>query len=785
MAKKKDVQGSYFPSQAVSNDEKKSMEYGLKVAKAIESEWSTGDNGLGRYFQTRKEYHRLRLYARGEQSVRKYKDEFNISGDLSYLNLDWDPVPILPKFVDILVNGMQDRLFKIKAEGQDQVSVERRTKFVEDLEQDMYGKDFNESVKQQLGVDISNFPGQDIPRNQDELDLYMQLEYKTGIEIAIEQAVDNVFKKNEYERLKRRRDEDIVVLGIGALQHNYSDIDGIITRYVDPSDLIYSYTEEPDFSDCYYFGEVVRTSTVEVKKEFPWLSDAQMEAIMETGSKYGYHNYTTAESYDEFDKNTVNIMRFNWKTWEEDIHKVKKMPSGLEKATGKDHNFDPPPNDEYSKTSELREIFYEGVVILGTDILLKWEKGKNMVRPGSNTNKVHMNYVVTAPKMYKGRIESTVQRITSYADLIQLTHLKLQQTIQRMVPEGVYLDADGLAEIDLGNGTSYSPGEALAMYFQTGSVVGRSKTKMGDQNPGAIPIQPLPGSGGDHIEKLIVAYNHYLQMIRDVTGLNEARDASDPDTYSLVGLQKLAAANSNTATRHILQAGLQMDKKMADAICSRFKQVLEHHPNREGLIQSIGRFSVGSLKEMDGLHHHDFGIFLEIEPDEEEKQFIEANIQQALSSQSIELEDAIDVREIRNVKLANQLLKSRKQRKKEEDQEINERNIQAQAQANAEAANSAELAKAQAETIKAEAKIMIEKAKAETEVAKINVLADQKRELMDHEEQIDNNRAKRDFDYQKQIISLEGKADKSGSGKKFESKNDNLKGISFEEFDPK
>ena len=168
-----------------------------------------------------------------------------------------------------------------------------------------------------------------------------------------------------------------------------------------------------------------------------------------------------------------------------------------------------------------------------------------------------MNYYIVAPRMYKGRIESLVRRITGFADMIQLTHLKLQQVLVTLVPDGVYLDADGLAEVDLGNGTNYNPQEALNMFFQTGSIIGRSLTAEGDMNPGKVPIQEISsGSGGQKLASLINTYNYYLQMIRDVTGLNEARDGSTPDKNALVGVQKIAAANSNTATRHILQSGL-------------------------------------------------------------------------------------------------------------------------------------------------------------------------------------------------------------------------------------
>ena len=740
-----------FPSQAVSDKEKMSKKYGTSVATAIEGEWWRRDSGQGRFQQTRDEYHRLRLYARGEQSIRKYKDEFSINGDLSYLNLDWKPVPIIPKFVDIVVNGMQDRLFKIKAFAQDPISTGKRTKFVEAIERDMNAQSLLSEIEGELGVNARNVEQQDLPQDSEELGLYMQLQYKQGIEIAEEQAIDNIMLRNKYPEIKRRLDYDQVILGLSCAKHGFNNTDGITLEYVDPSDIIYSYTEDPNFEDCYYFGEIERIKMNQLKKQFPDLSDNDLEEIAEKSSTVVDYNANRYERYDSYDKNTITLMYFNWKTWEKDVYKVKETSTGSSKALKKDDSFDPPKDQRsrFEKVATAREVIYEGVWIMGMNKLLKWEKAENMIRPNSNTNKVLMNYIVSAPRMYKGRLESLVSRMTPFADLIQLTHLKLQQTIQRLTPAGVYLDADGLAEIDLGNGTSYNPQEALNMYFQTGSIIGRSLTVDGDPNPGKIPIQELPGGGGGQVEILIAAYNQYLQMIRDITGLNEARAAEDPDPYSLVGVQKLAAANSNTATRHIMHASMSITLRLCEAIALRFKDVLTFHPTKEAFINSIGRFSVGALEELNNLHLHDFGIFLELEPDEEEKGLLEANIQAALAKESIFLEDAIDVREIRNVKLANQLLKYRRIRKQEQDQQQAESAQRAQAESQAAAQAQIEQAKAQAQQIITEQRISEEQAKSQFKITEMTSDKDLKKELMQYE-----------FDLNVQLKSLELKAQK-------------------------
>ena len=799
-----------FPSQAVSDEVKMSREYGISVSRAIEQEWFNRDNGPGMYFQTRDEFHRLRLYARGEQSIRKYKDEFAVNGDLSYLNLDWKPVPIIPKFVDIVVNGMQDRLFDIKAFAQDPISTGKRTKFVNDIQRDINAQEMLKQIESQLGVNARNVPEEDLPANSEELELYMQLGYKQGIEIAEEQAINNVFLTNKFPELKKRFDYDLTVLGIGAVKNTFNNTDGIKLDYVDPANLIWSYTEDPNFENCYYFGEVKRISLNELKKEFPDLPDEEIYELTKKGSNWVdmYNNSWQANSSggDIDNNNTLTVLYFNWKTWENNVYKIKETSTGASRAIAKSDSFNPPQDKRtrFERVAQAREVVYEGVFVLGTETMLKWKKATNMIRPSSNTNKVLMNYTVSAPRIYKGKITSLVSKMTPYADLVQLTHLKLQQAIQRMTPSGVFIDADGLAEVDLGNGTSYNAQEALNMYFSTGSIIGRSLTVEGDPNPGRVPIQELPGSQGGQVQVLVGAYNQYIQMMRDVTGLNEARDGSDPDPNSLVGVQKLAAANSNTATRHILSSSMYITLALAEAICLRFKDVLEFHPTKEAFIGALGQFSVGSLEEMKNLHLHDFGIFLELMPDEEEKSLLEANIQVALSRDSINLEDAIDIREVKNLKLANQLLKIRRVRKQQMDQQQAQAASVAQAEAQGAAQVQIEEAKAQAEQIKTSSKIQYRQADVEFEIKKLEVEAQTKRELMQFEYELNVKLKELELRAQKELVekqsqtqetvaamktstaSLSGPPSSGKPAKSFESKgNDVLGGIDLSRFSPK
>ena len=733
------ISSTGFPSQFVSDAEKATDEFGLQIGQAIQYEWFKKDGRQCRFYSQWGDFHRLRLYARGEQSVGKYKNELAVDGDLSYLNLDWTPVPILPKFVDIVVNGMSDRLFKVKAYSQDALSQSKRSKFQEMIEGQMIAKPFLQKIQENTGVNPFTVDSEELPETDEELALYMQLKYKPAIEIAEETAIDTMFDENHYQDIRKRIDCDLTVLGMGVAKTEFLPGAGVKVEYVDPANIVYSYTEDPNFKDCFYWGEIKTVPIIELKKIDQTLTNADLEEISKYGQSW-YDYYNVAQYYDNdiFYRDTTTLMYFNYKTTKKVVYKKKIKDSGAISMVEKDDQFNPPEEmmDEgsFEKVEKTIDVWYNGVMVMGTNIILKWEMAENMVRPKSATQHALPNYVATAPRMYKGVIESLVRRMIPFADLIQITHLKLQQVIAKVVPDGVFIDADGLNEVDLGTGAAYNPEDALRLYFQTGSVIGRSYTGDGEFNNARVPIQQLTSnSGASKTQMLIGNYNHYLNQIRNVTGLNEARDGSTPDPNALVGLQKLAAANSNTATRHILDGSLYMYRSLAESLSYRVSDVLEYADFKDEFINKIGKYNVSILDDINELYLYDFGIFIEVSPDEEQKSMLEQNIQMALSKGDINLEDAIDIREIRNIKLANQLLKVKRKAKQEREEKMK---MQAQAMQAQQQMQSQQLAaqtsmqKMQAE---AQAKMQLKQAEIAFEIEKMKNEAMLKSQLMDKE----------------------------------------------------
>ena len=804
------LKAAAFPDQFASDSQKDTIEYGLQVGQAIQYEWFRKEGGSCRFFNQWSQFNRLRLYARGEQSVAKYKNEIAVDGDLSYLNLDWTPVPIIPKMVDIVVNGLNDRLFKVEAFAEDAMSAEKRNQFQDKIEGQMIARPLLEQISNDFELDVFQMDPKQLPENDQELELFMQMNYKPAVEIAAEEAISTVLHQNQYNEIRKRFDYDLMTLGVGMAKHQFLPGQGIQLDYVDPANVVYSYTEDPYFKDCFYWGEVKTIPMSELVKIDPDITNEQMEEIAKYSQSW-YNYFNNAQYYENsiFQRDVCTLMYFNYKTTHKMVYKRKQMADGSYKVVEKDSDFNPPQEmmDEgnFERIEKNLEVWYDGIMVMGTNIVLKWELAKNMVRPKSASQHALPNYVACAPRSYKGTYESLVRRMIPFADLIQVTHLKIQQVVARVVPDGVFIDADGLNEVDLGTGAAYNPEDALRLYFQTGSVIGRSYTQDGEFNNARTPIQQLnANSGAGKLQMLIANYNHYLDMIRTVTGLNEARDGSTPNPDALVGVQKLAALNSNTATRHILNASLYMTKRMAEGVVLRTADILEYADFADQFAMQIGKYNLGILEDVKNLYLYDFGIFLQLAPDEEEKAMLEQNIQMALSKEDISLEDAIDIRQLHNLKMANQLLKVKRKAKAaaEQEQQMMQQEMQAASQQqNIMAQAQAEQQKIAAET---QAKMQIKQAEVAMEIEKMKNEAQLKSQLMETE-----------FAYNMQLKGLEqsqidkremakekGKADRISQANSqqsklieqrkrnlpsvsFESNEDSLDGFDLSEFDPR
>ena len=736
---KKVIEKRSFPDYLAPDEEKNQEAYGLEMAKAIEYEWwYRPENKSCTFYDKRDKYHNLRLYARGEQDTKLYKDLITGGDATSFSNYDWRPLQIIPKFVKLISNQMSERLFDIKAEAVDKYSTNLKDQYKRNLEDLMIAKPLMKIAKDSMGVDIMPDNINEVPDTQEEIDLHMGLKYKPAIEIAAEEAIKYTLELNDYEETQSRVIEDITTLGIGAIKHRTDVNKGIVVEYVDPADSVYSFPKNRNFSDVHYFGEAKRVTINELKRmSGDKFSNEELKDIALASSKWNnYHSNNSNSSFKngDLDNIMVDLLFFTFKSTNTISYKKKSQSNGGYKMTKKSSTFSKRKVDYgFDVAKKIIDVWYEGVLILGTEKIFDYKLCENMIRPQGYLNRTMPSYIFYAPEIYQNRTQSTVGRIIPYVDQMQQIHIKLQQLIAKARPNGVFIDVEGLDEIPMGDGSFLSPLEVIKIYNETGNVIGSSKTAEGEYNYGKEPVRELKNGIVDGLDRLIGAYNHYLGLLRDAIGIPQGADASMPHPDTLVGVQQQVALNSNTATRHILDSALNISETLGKGLSLRLKDIFEYSDLKKAYINAIGSANVEVLKSLNRYHLHDIGINIELKPDAQEKQYLEANIQASIAKDSITLDDASEIRNISNSKLANALLRVRRNRREQEKREHEQSMIKANADAQAMAAERATQAKIMEIQAKTQADMAIVQANTEATIMKIKAEKEAKSELMQQE----------------------------------------------------
>lgn len=731
-----------FPDFLVSDEEKNTEAFGLSVAKAIQHEWFYRTNtGSCEYYNRIEKYHNLRLYARGEQSSKLYKDLLD-ANDETYTNYDFRPLQIVPKFIKLIVNQMLERMFSIRAEAVDKYSTDLKDTYKKNLEYIMMSKPIMEEAKNAFGIDVFPDNFEEYPETQEEIDLHMNLKYKPAIEIAAEEALKFTLSLNDYDETQSRVIEDIVTLGIGAVKHTTDPSKGIVIEYVDPSNLVYSYPRNRDFKDVHYYGEVKRITINELKRlSNGKFTDEELKDIAKQSTSWNnYHN--SNDFADNLNNSSnlsglmmVDILNFNFKTTNTISYKKKYIKNGGYKMIKKESTFNKKSESDegYDVSKKVIEVWYEGILILGTDKMVKYNLCENMVRPEGFLNITMPNYLLYSPEIYQNKTKSLVERIIPYVDQMQQIHIKLQQIIAKSRPNGVYIDIAGLNEIDLGNDNIATPLELIKIYNDLGIIVGSSKTEEGDFNYGKEPIRELRNGISEGLERLINSYNHYLNLLRDAIGVPQGADASMPHPDTLVGVQQQVVSNSNTATRHILDSILKITRNLGKGVSLRLKDIFIYSDLKDVYINAIGKINVEVLKAIEKYHLHDLGIIIELKPDAEEKQYLEQNISLALQQGLISINDAIDIRNTSNIKLANELLKIKNDKREKEKRNHEKELAKIQSDAQIQAAQQAAESRQMEFQSKTQLEITIIEAKSKADLIKLEAEKKAKAELMELE----------------------------------------------------
>mgnify|MGYP003147139741 FL=1 len=734
-----------YPTPFVSNEEKASDEYGLQYFKTMYKDYQK--TGESTYTAKRRRMENSRKYAEGIQDVSKYKDLLDVEGDTSFMNIDWTPVSIVPKFVDVIVGDLSNQDLEIKARAVDSASEQVRITEKNNLMLKMMNKDFLAELSQITRMDYN--PKGFVPESSEELDLYMQLTYKQSHEIALEEGIKFVTQQNDFEETKRRVLRDLIVVGQGAVKTSICPSKGVKIKYVDPGNLITSNSASPSFENIQHAGEIYRVTIAELKqmagsqftdKEYKEIAEKYGKKISNTRYGIGFDasNSKYVSEYDEF---SVEILDAEFMSNYYLKYEKKTNNFGGYSLNRRGLNQKVNENEKRQVVQNTVKAVYSGKYIVGSDYVFDYGLAKNMMRPKSDLSQTRLSYLVYAPHIRRGRNVSLVERMLPFADQIQLAHYKMQQLLAKARPKGAAFEIGSLENVSKGDGGNFTPLELQEIFDQTGNIYFRRTDDEGNQTQ-SMPIVELENGIGNDINKLIGIYQHNLQMIRDVTGVNEARDASKPSSDALVGVQKLSLAASNNATRFINQGYLNIIKRTGQSVCMRLQDLLKYSKPLKGYISALGDTTIKNIELSKDLSIHDFGIFIEVAPDAQEKQLLEQNIQVSLAQKELRLEDAIAIRSVINTKLANQMLVLRRKKYQEELMEQAKKN----AENNAMQQQQSIQASSQAKQQEMQTQMQIEQSNAQIELQT-------KMQLLQAEFELKNNLA--EAEHQRRMAELQ------------------------------
>lgn len=653
-----------FPNPLASETDKDKKEYGMAFFRTMYREWA-GETGT-LLDQRSAKWQTCRDYAGGKQSAEPYKDLLGVDGDQSYANLDWRIVPVIPKFVDIIVNSLVNYGYAINASAIDPVSSDKRRGDALRLKAKLLSKGFMLEIEKQTNIPLLTKDKFQLESNE-EIELFMKLSYKQAAEIALEQGITLAMSINDWKEISKRVLRDLVVIGIGATKAEL-DYRGITIRYVDPIGLVTSYSDAPDFKKLTYGGEVVRITISELKSTAgAQFTEAEYRSIASQFSGKNKNkkrfkasaNIVNGMEFFEYDSFLIDVLDGQF------IVPVDLKYEKKENSFGGIHVRKKKPNTVTREDVEVLQTSYDckysGKWIIGTDYIYDYGKAKNQIRAKSALSKTYLDYVIYTPNLDLMKNQSLCERMIPFGDQIQLTHLKVQHMAAKARPKGLAIELGAIENVSDGKGGTFKPLDVLDIYDQTGVYHYREIDDEGKPSS-SRPVTELAGGIGSALSELLALYQHNLTMLRDVTGINEARDGSASAQDSAIGIQKMNLEASNNATRYINDAYLNIYKRTAENVVLMLQDLVEYDRVYTGYISALGEMSMETITVGKDVSLYEFGIIIEAEPTDFDRQVMEQNIQQSLQQKELRIEDAIFIRRIKNIKLANEMIMLRRQK---------------------------------------------------------------------------------------------------------------------------
>ncbi len=699
----------YYPNPLEKWSEKTSDAYGLKFAKAIGQDWFNGGliSGDCAYQNRHNRIVENRLYVRGEQDTKKYKKLFeHQDGDLSMVNLNWEIVNVVQKFCRVVSNGIRDDYYRLDIRTNDRLSLEIKKKEREKHLKNMRSMALMQQAKANLGVDI--MPNGFVPRDEEELNIYEQLKEKPKIEIAEEIIIDYIKKTNNYDFIEKEKNKDLTYIGICASRVYTDSVNGVKIQPIDPEYLIHSSVRKNDFSDAYYYGYVDTITLGDLQRESK-LNEVSLRKICKTYSRKNKGTYNDGSLNDVLGWQ-IDVLRFAFKTTKTEVFKKIKRKGKTIKVLRKDENFNPPKRNDYEKLESVKDTWLEGSWVIGTDFLYDYRESENIIR--DEQNNALAPFIVRATDIYDNRLHAFLDDIKPLADALQDIHLKIQHLRSELKPDLIHIDIDQLAELETEGNKRSNWEEALSILNIKGVVL-TQRVNMGEDGvKDGSPARPIATPQGSGLSALLNLYAHYYNQIRDVTGINPARDGSMPHD-ALLGVNQMAQLASNTATQHIVDAAIDFNKRVCEVVSTRVHQIFRN-PNAKHLQKmyerAVGKKNIDAVQVLENRHLHDFGFTIEMIPTSQEinefKEDLGLYIQNGLILPEVKTEAVRIART--NIKLATQYLAYMSRRTQEERRQEQLQMMQQKSQGDMMAAKSASEGRIQEEGIKTKMKIQFE-----------------------------------------------------------------------------
>ena len=709
-----------FPDALAPFEEKVQDEYGLMVAQAIAQEWFNG--GMIQqdcdFYRRRDWIHKMRMYARGEQSIDYYQNLISRNDkDLNYLNLDWRPENTIGKLVNLVANGMNEKFYRFGVTAIDRISSDQKGEYRKHLEKEMYSRKITKKTQDLFGLDLTG--GEVIPESNEELDIHLSTKFKPKQEIAEELIVQYVFDANEWEHIAELVNNDLVQSGIGVVQCYVHPTNGITLKYVNVENYIHSYIENDNsFKDKYYEGEV-RTITISELRVESNLNDDQLRTIIKkyasrNGSKsYTQTNFTQNFNIDNYLDYKVDILDFAYKTSKRVAYKKKYSNKGTSKLIRKDSNFDAPKTPKYETLAKSFDVWFEGSFIIGSDIVYGWKQSENIAK--DNLNRAQSKFITFTTNIYKNQLHSFEKDVIPTADLIYITKLKLQHIISEIKPGGAEIDFDMLANFTGGDKIDYK--EILSIFQAKGIVFKkRFADEFGNVREGRA-VEELHNGIPANLLHLLQVLQYQNQQLKEITGINPSADGTQPSDM-LVGVQQAQLMAKNTITQHIVNASKRLKLKTAEIISTRVSDIFEFDEFkdlRKVYQRAIGKLNVDILEDIGSIHLHEFGFSLELLPTPEEMAKFDEYMKIALQKGLIDEDDVYEAREISKVnpKYAIQYLKVRKKKRAEEQMQIEAQRAKIKSEQDINSANAASANRIKEKSAEATIDVQRERALAE------------------------------------------------------------------------